>query len=121
MIRLVIDDIPSTDNRYKGRLNVHEYRQEKKRWLEIVHWTCIAQKVQKVTVPCKVRLTYHFRGQGRRDPDNYSGKFILDGLVSAGVLEDDSFRHIVLELRAEFGSLKARTVIEIEELENDHE
>ena len=46
-----------------------------------------------------VILRYHFRDSRRRDPDNYSGKMILDGLVHAGILKDDSFRCIDLVLQ----------------------
>lgn len=38
-----------------------------------------------------VSLIYHFPDAGRRDPDNYSGKFIMDGLVAARLIVDDSF------------------------------
>ena len=47
-----------------------------------------------------VRLTYHFADRRRRDPDNYSGKMILDGLTAAGIIADDSFFCIDLQLRA---------------------
>ena len=46
----------------------------------------------------RVTLRYRFPDTRRRDPDNYSGKFILDGLVRAGVLQDDSFDHVVLQI-----------------------
>lgn len=42
----------------------------------------------------RVTVTYFFRGMRRRDFDNYTPKFILDGLVAAGVLEDDSQREV---------------------------
>src|SRR5690606_40521196 len=38
-------------------------------------------------------LTYHFPDRRRRDPDNFSGKFIMDPLVAEGFLVDDSFDH----------------------------
>lgn len=47
-----------------------------------------------------VRLVYHFENKIRRDPDNYSGKMILDGLVRAGIIADDSFNCIELQLSA---------------------
>ena len=43
-------------------------------------------------------LRYHFPTAGRRDPDNYAGKFLLDGLVAEGVLADDDWSHLVLVL-----------------------
>lgn len=38
----------------------------------------------------EVRLVYYFRDRRRRDPDNYAGKFILDGLRKAGIISDDN-------------------------------
>ena len=40
-----------------------------------------------------VHVTLHWGGNRRRDPDNTTGllKGVMDGLVSAGVLADDSF------------------------------
>ena len=43
-------------------------------------------------------VRYHFRDHGRRDPDNYTPKFLLDALVHGGVLTDDDFGHIALVL-----------------------
>lgn len=45
--------------------------------------------------------------------DNYSGKFILDGLVLSGIIEDDSFDCIDLLLKGNPKMPKARTVVEI--------
>jgi crossover junction endodeoxyribonuclease RusA len=38
-----------------------------------------------------VTLRYHFPTTGRYDPDNYSGKFLMDALVDCGIIIDDSF------------------------------
>lgn len=46
----------------------------------------------------RVVVRYHFRDHGRRDPDNYTPKFLLDAMVSAGVLADDDFDHVALVL-----------------------
>lgn len=56
-------------------------------------------------------LHYFFKDNRRRDPDNYSGKFILDGLVRAGILQDDSFAVIDLELKADKDTDKKGYVI----------
>lgn len=56
-----------------------------------------------------------FPTRGRRDPDNYSGKFILDGLVQAGIIKDDSFECINLRLKASYDKDNPRTEIEVEE------
>ena len=36
-----------------------------------------------------VHITYFFPDKRRRDKDNYNGKFLLDALRRAGILEDD--------------------------------
>ena len=45
--------------------------------------------------------------------DNYSGKFILDGLVSAGIIQDDSFQCIDLRLKADYDKKNPRTEVEV--------
>lgn len=79
------------------------------------------QKVKKPSVPyarAVVKISYYFKSQGRRDPDNYAGKMILDPLVKEGVLVDDSFDNIELVLRkGGVDKLNPRTEIEITKLE----
>ena len=58
-------------------------------------------------------IKYYFKTRVRHDPDNYSGKFILDGLVKAGILQDDSFNNIQLILKASVDKEKPRTEINI--------
>ena len=60
-----------------------------------------------------VKITYHFRTKIRHDPDNYSGKFILDGLVKAEIIADDSFNNINLILSGKYDKDNPRTEIEI--------
>ena len=70
----------------------------------------------KTKLPVKkaeVKIIYYFATKHRRDPDNYSGKFILDGLVNAGILEDDSFGNVELVLRGRVDRKNPRTEIEI--------
>lgn len=62
-----------------------------------------------------VTITYYFKDKRRRDPDNYSGKMILDGLVRTGILQDDSFNNIDLVLCGDYDKDNPRTVIEISE------
>ncbi len=69
------------------------------------HWRIRHQQIDVITeglkllaikkqIPCieraEVRLTYFFRDKRRRDPDNYVGKFILDGLRKAGIIAEDN-------------------------------
>lgn len=54
-----------------------------------------------------------FRTRQRHDPDNYNGKFILDGLREAGIIEDDSFKNVELQLCGSYDKENPRTEIEV--------
>ena len=110
---ITVEKIPPSDNKFKGRNNVWEYRVEKAKWLDMVLWLCKGKAPEKPFKKATVTITYFFPTKGRRDPDNYSGKFILDGLVQAGILQDDSFKCIDLRLRGNYDRQKPRTEIEI--------
>jgi Holliday junction resolvase RusA-like endonuclease len=112
----VIAEVPPSENCFRGRKNVWDYRTEKQRWTSMVFWSCKVGGIKKIEGRAKVRITYFFKGNIRRDADNYSGKFILDGLVKAGVIKDDSFQVIDLELHGVMGCDKPRTEIEVEEI-----
>lgn len=60
----------------------------------------------------------HTTARRRRDPDNYSGKFLLDGLTKAGIIVDDSFNHITLRLEAYCDPARPRTEINVEGVPN---
>ena len=97
IIRFTIPEIPPSNNRYIGRNMRWAYREEKARWEALI----LGLAKAKPRIPCRraaVTLRYFFPDKRRRDPDNYSGKMILDGLVKAGILQDDSFDHIRLNL-----------------------
>lgn len=50
---------------------------------------------KKIETPCKLLFTWHIKDK-RTDPDNiaFAKKYILDGLVQANVIPDDTFAHI---------------------------
>lgn len=116
MIKIIIDEIPPSNNQYLGNSkSFNYYRREKERW----HWL-IKSALQKVKKPEKplekaiVKITYYFKDSHRRDPDNYSGKMILDPLVREGVLKDDSFDNIELHiLKGGVDKIHPRTEVEI--------
>lgn len=114
-MKIIINEIPPSDNRFKGRNNIWEYRTKKKDWIGIVGWATIGKRPKKPYEKSTVTITYFFPTRGRRDPDNYSGKFILDGLVQAGIIKDDSFQCIDLRLKASYDKDNPRTEIEVEE------
>lgn len=99
-VQFKLDAIPPSWNRFAGRQNQWTYRIQKNQWTERVAWA--ANKEVSKTMPwgrAEVIITYHFRDARRRDPDNFSGKFILDGLTEAGIITDDSFDVVTLTLQ----------------------
>lgn len=114
-MKYVIPQIPPSGNRFAGRQNVWEYRAQKQRWKGLVALLC-TPKPKAPLGRATVRITYFFPDRRRRDPDNYAGKMILDGLTDAGVIRDDSFDCIQLLLRGECDPDKPRTEIEVEEM-----
>lgn len=113
-IRIILPGIPPTANTYLGNSHHHRvYQNAKKEWEETVHWAVKAAGWRGEPLrKARVELVYHFPDRKRRDPDNYAGKFILDGLKSAGVLVDDSFSNVQLVLVA--GAVdKAKPHVEI--------
>lgn len=115
MLKYTIPYVPPSLNKFAGRKNTWEYRAYKKHWAELVAIYC-RPRPQAPIERSIVTLTYHFVDARRRDPDNYSGKMITDGLVRASILLDDSFNNIELRLRqGEPDKQNQHTVIQIEE------
>lgn len=114
MVRIVVKEIPPSNNKYMGNShNFNEYRREKERW----HWlikSAIKKKPKQPFDKAIVHITYYFKDKRRRDPDNYSGKMLLDPLVREGILVDDSFSNITLVLAAGWDKDEPRTEIDIE-------
>lgn len=119
-LRLIIDDIPPSNNRFMGNSNTHFiYNSKKKEWRKIVQKSLPASLPSKPLSKVKVSIHYIFPDKRRRDLDNYSGKFLLDPLVEMGVLEDDNYAVLCnLNLSAECKPKIKKTVVQIEEVEN---
>lgn len=118
MHKIIIYDIPKSNNEYMGRGSRgsnFKYQDDKRDWAWKVKAAVGRNKPVKPYSNVIVRITYHFPTKHRRDPDNYSGKFLLDGLVNAGVLEDDSFDCIDLQLEGKHDKDNPRTEITIKE------
>ena len=66
----------------------------KKKCTEQVKEQCLSQHIQPVNG--KVDLLFEWHSSTRHDPDNvaFAKKFILDGLQSAGVIENDNRKFI---------------------------
>jgi len=68
----------------------------KKELTEAVAWLARAEHLTPVTeYPVRIRFTWRVKDT-RTDPDNvrFAAKYVLDGLVSAGVLRDDGMSEI---------------------------
>ena len=112
----VINDIPPSNNKFMGRGSrglTMEYQKLKKQWAWDIKASVGRNKPKQALEKSIVTLTYYFKTKHERDPDNYSGKFILDGLVNAGVLVDDNFNCIELRLRGGYDKKNPRTEIQI--------
>lgn len=95
--KYTINRVPPSNNKFIGRTNKWEYQAYKKEWAELVNAFCRPRPptaIEKSTI----LLRYYFKTKIRHDPDNYSGKAILDGLVKCGIIQDDSFDNISLAL-----------------------
>lgn len=118
IVKITLNEIPPTNNKYMGNShNFNEYRREKERW----HWLIKgainkAHRPQRPFERATVNITYYFKDKRRRDPDNYSGKMLLDPLVREGILIDDSFAVVTLVLVGEVDKKNPRTEIEIREV-----
>lgn len=70
------------------------YAKQKKIYTEVVHYSVMNVK----PIVCKVDIFFvWYRKNRRSDPDNISAggtKYCLDGLVNAGVLENDGWKQI---------------------------
>ena len=114
-MRIVVNEIPPSNNEYMGKTyNYHKYQREKEYWHSLIK--VAINKVGKPKKPFEkalVQIKYYFKTKHRRDPDNYSGKMILDPLVREGILIDDSFDVVTLVLSAECDKDNPRTEIDI--------
>ena len=112
---VVVKGTPPSNNEVMGNShNFNLYRRTKEEW----HWkikAAIKRKPKKPIGKAVVYIKYYFKSAHRRDPDNYSGKMLLDPLVREGILEDDSFDNIVLQLSAGVDKEHPRTEIRVVE------
>ena len=114
LYKYIIPFIPPSNNQFIGRNQIRQFQKQKKEWAEIIKLYTLKNKPYKPIKQCKLTLFYYFKDKTRRDPDNYSGKFILDGLVRAGIIFDDSFFNINLILKASVDKGNPRLEISID-------
>lgn len=116
---LRIEGIPMNLNTYRNA-HFHLLNKEKHLWEQAVGVAVKQQGIQPL-VRCKVTMEFYFKDKRRHDPDNYAccAKFILDGMVKAGILTDDNFEVIeMLSVKQGGISKKPYLLIEIEGIRN---
>ncbi len=95
---LTLNYIPTTLNEYINaeRGNRFQGAKIKRNETEKIIWLCRAQYLKPIDTKVKIDFTW-FVANRRKDPDNiaFTKKFILDGLVKAGVLKNDNLNVIV--------------------------
>lgn len=102
MIKITIADVPPSLNQIikMSKQGWQVYYKAKKQWTEDISWLAKekAQELDEAPIdkPVTIIYKYYFPTAHKRDPDNFAAgaKFLLDGLVEGGLLEDDDFEHI---------------------------
>lgn len=116
-MKIIINEIPPSNNKFMGNSNsYHIYGNIKKQWAMLVRLAVGRDKPKEPIEKSIITITYYFKNRIRHDPDNYSGKMILDGLVQAKVIKDDSFKNISLRLEGDYDKENPRTEITVEEI-----
>lgn len=114
-MRITLKGVPPSLNKFLGRGSKYAYRKEKESRTALVLAACI-EADDKPKAPytfALVRIDYYFPDLRRRDPDNYCGKLLMDGLTKAGVIADDDFAHISLALHGHVDRSNPRTEITV--------
>ena len=102
VISFKIDDIPPSNNQYLGRTGTNwNYNREKKKFHQLIEVASYNKIPNEPINKSNIHIHYIFPDNRRRDPDNYSGKMLLDPLVSLGIIQDDSFKCVDLTISAE--------------------
>lgn len=108
-MKFIIPKIPPTINKFIGRTNIWEYQKVKKEWRDLCTYL---DKPARPFEKASVVITFYFKDKRRHDADNYQ-KFLLDGLVDAGIIIDDDFEHITVTCRGDYDRQEPRTEIEV--------
>lgn len=115
--KYTIPRTPPSLNKYAGRENVWDYREQKALWKQLCNVYCRPRPKEPPRFALVV-LTFYFKDKRRRDADNYQ-KMILDGLVGAGIIQDDDFEHVMVLCKGGYDKSNERTEIEIREVEKE--
>lgn len=96
-----------------GPMNTLARNNIKKHWDEFIAWWMDELKLKdKRLETFEAEFIYYMPTKRRADCDNLTPKFILDGLVHAGVIVDDDYLHLTkLTIRAGYDKCRPRTEI----------
>ena len=116
-IKITLLLLPPTINKYIGRSNIWEYQKDKKNVHKAISLLTSKTGKEFNISKCKMTITYYFKDRRRHDPANYD-KFILDGLVEAGVITDDNYSVITeFTTKGDYDKENPRTEIVIDIIE----
>jgi Holliday junction resolvase RusA-like endonuclease len=97
MIKLIISGTPPSLNQW-SRMHWAKAAKIKKQWENDILYTFLAEShCNRISFPyqkASVKIVYYFATNRRRDADNLNLKFLLDGIVKAGIIKDDSTKVI---------------------------
>ncbi len=115
-MKIILNFIPPTINKYIGRTNLWEYQTDKKKIHQAVKMQTIGMNPNYDS--CKIIITYYFKDKRRHDPSNYD-KMLLDGLVEAKIIKDDNY-DVIKEFTTigKYDKKNPRTEIYIENMQN---
>lgn len=96
-ITLILDFLPTDLNRYINAFNRNRFLANNIKQTETTAVSAKCKEQEIKPIDYKVRIDFYWYVKNKKkDPDNvsFSKKFILDGVVKAGVLENDGMKQI---------------------------
>jgi Holliday junction resolvase RusA-like endonuclease len=117
-MRVELGDLPDSDLSPNKRLHHMQLYTAKRIAKELAMFLVLEQGRPNVPYEkAHITITWVAKDKRRRDPDNLFAamKPYIDGLVEAGLIEDDSAMHVSYTLQYEQGH-KDNTIIEVKEI-----
>lgn len=99
---------------YAARGNRYASAAQKKEYTEMIAWMAKAARLPQMN---RIQVTFYWYEPNRmRDKDNIMGgqKFILDGLVKAGIIKNDGWKQIADPLLHYFDVDRGNPRVEVE-------
>ena len=90
----------------------------KRKFARAVVYISNSQNIKRIEGPVKIYLDLCFKIRRIRDLDNYAGKWILDSLVQAGIIEGDDTSIIpqAVDIKIIDGEPEDKIVVKIESI-----